>query len=112
VRVEYTPIRLGDGLRRLLILPISGKMKLGNVFSGDTPEANEYGLVWYPSKRAMSINLWISPTIIYGIKGRTLETTGTPDGDVHNQFSPFLFPTARQTAFSALLDSLLNTVHL
>ena len=41
MRVEYNPILLGVGLRRLLILPISGKMKLGNVFSGDTPEENE-----------------------------------------------------------------------
>lgn len=57
VRVEYTPIRLGDGLRRLLISPISGKMKLGNVSSGDTPEENECGLVWYPSKRVKWINL-------------------------------------------------------
>lgn len=27
------------------------------------------------------------------IKGCTLETTGTPNGDINNQFSPFLLPT-------------------
>jgi hypothetical protein len=37
----------------------------------------------------------------------TLETTGTPDRNIHNQLSPFLFPAPRQTSFFRV-----NAVHL
>lgn len=57
VLVEYIPILLGGGLRRLLILPISGMRMLANVTFASMPVTNVYGLESYLAMRVMSINL-------------------------------------------------------
>jgi hypothetical protein len=92
VLVEYIPILLGGELRRLLILPISGKKKLASGIFGGTPGANECGLGSYPLKRAMSINLWISHTT-HILKQRMYLGNNRDSRRGHRQsIQPFPFP--------------------